>query len=54
MLHEEIESSEIQDIYKNCFAELLLNVISHEEYRKIEQDAKVKTEFILLEMKQKL
>ena len=41
-------------IYKNCFAELLLDVISHEEYRQIEQDAKVKTEFILLEMKQKL
>ena len=27
---------------------------SMEEYRQIEQDAKVKTEFILLEMKQKL
>ena len=41
-------------IYKNCFAELLLKVISHEEYRQIEQDAKIKTEFKILEMKNKL
>tara|TARA_B100001057_G_scaffold96230_1_gene92786 strand:+ start:394 stop:789 length:396 start_codon:yes stop_codon:yes gene_type:complete len=40
-------------IYKNCFTELLSQIITQEEFTKLESDAKIEAEFKILEMKNK-